>query len=300
MFTNTRKILAAVIAALLTVALFAAVPASAHVDGGYLGDVPRTSVAIQVDAEKDAIYEYALKVEIDCEKDKPVHAYGTAWLLYSNGTLYVYGQVFDEDVREPEEGKRQTSPWHTDSFEVFINIPNNNNVNDVMQYRVDNSGWPCVYNKVDLSAYGPEAVEGYFTYAAKEVDGGYCVEMAIPVDAAGKDIGVNFQINDIHGADRELTWAVVYSAAVKRGTNSWDVENYPYLSLGSYSEASESGLTVEATPTPAPTADPNATEAPAKSSGKLSPAVIAAICAGVVLIAAAVVIAIVASKKKLK
>ena len=242
-------------ALLLTLSFFpSARQISAHVNGGYLGDVPKTTETITVDGVKDAIYDQGLSVMVDQEKDAMVLAKGVVRLLYSNGTLYAFAEVWDDYMYAPDKTAQAEAPWRTDSFEVFINIKNSNNVNDVMQYRIDSSGYPSVYNKTGLTAYGPDAAKQYFKYAAVASDNGYCTEFAIPVDAEGKDIGVNFQINDIF-EEGVLTWAVVYSEAVKGGTDSWNVGIYPYLSLGK---------TTVSAPTPEPTENP--TEAPDPST----------------------------------
>ena len=188
------KLIAAVAALVLltAVVLGPGLTASAHVDGGYLGDVPKTSETITVDGQKDDIYKYGLAIDIKYEKDLLVHATGVVTLLYSGGILYAFAEVTDDDMPEPDKTAQQESPWRTDSFEVFINITYSNNVYDVMQYRIDSSGYPSVYNKDGLNAYGNKAAKEYFSYAEADTGTGYCCEFAIPVDAAGKDIGVNF------------------------------------------------------------------------------------------------------------
>ena len=139
-----KKALTVLTALTLIFMLTAIIPASANVNGGYLGDVPRTAVKIDVDGERDTIYNYGLAVDVKYEKDREVKATGVVTLLFSDGTLYAYAEVEDADVKEPSEEAHTTTPWHSDSFEVFINIPNNNNVYDIMQYRVDWTGWPSV------------------------------------------------------------------------------------------------------------------------------------------------------------
>lgn len=308
-----KKALTVLTALTLIFMLTAIITASANVNGGYLGDVPRTAVKINVDGERDTIYNYGLAVDVKYEKDREVMATGVVTLLFSDGTLYAYAEVEDSDVKEPSEEAHTTTPWHSDSFEVFINIPNNNNVYDIMQYRIDWTGWPSVYDKNGLEAYGQKAADKYFKYAAKRTAAGYCTEFAIPVDAAGKDIGVNFQINDMYGDDNTLTWAMVYSEAIQTGTDSWAVNIYPYLSLGSYTEAKEDGIVAEPTVPPAePTAepgddDPEATDdtsATAKndseksSDKKLNPGLIAAICIGCAVVLALIIALIVMKKRK--
>ena len=304
-----RKLTILTLTACMILMLGSVVTSHASVWGGYIGDVPKTEVDITVDGEEDPIYAYGLSIEVKYEKDRPVKATGTAKLLYADGKLYVFARVNDNDVREPDQEGRDTSPWITDSFEFFINLDNDDDVSKVKQYRVDCGGWPTVYDQNGLRDYGPKAAEKHFTYAAKKVDGGYCTEMAIPVDALGKDIGVNLQINDVNTDAEELTWAMVYSEATDGGTDSWSVGIYPYISIGAYSEASLDGKVVQETPTPEgytpePTAEPTpgddeGTDNNEKDQRKgLSPAVIAVICVLAAAVIAAAVIMIIRGKKK--
>ena len=314
MTRKIRKIIVAMLAVSLLLSAALTFTVSASERGGYLGDVPGTTETIVIDGEMDDIYQYGLNVEIKYEKDKPVKATGTAKLLYSGGKLYVFAKVMDEDVRDPDQEMRESSPWRTDSFEVFINLENDDNVYAVKQYRTDNGGWPSVYDQNGLKAYGPSAADKYFEYAAKKDVSGYCVEVAIPVDAEGKDIGVNFQINDVNTSAEELTWAMVYSEAVGGGTDSWSVAVYPYLSLAAYSRATSGGLEVDATPTPEgytpeptiepedePTWNPDMNQETSSSVFALSSIVlIAIILSAVVIIAAVVVVIIIVVVKKKK
>ncbi len=311
-----RKTLRGFIAAAVMTALcicVCAVPAYAHKDGGYLGDVPGTDVAISIDAERDSIYNYGLSVDVKYEKDREVRATGVVTLLYSKGVIYAFAEVTDSDVQTPDPEVRATAPWRTDSFEVFINLPNNTNVYDVLQFRIDCDGYPSVYDKSGLEAYGEEAASKYFTYAAKRTGSGYSTEFAIPVEASkGQEIGVNFQINDIYGQEGELTWAMVYSEAMAGGTDSWYVSIYPYLTLARNYEATEQGIITVVPPEtdqpentdPAATADGTATgtdndPGSNNSSGnKLSGGAIAGIIIGALAIAAVIICLVIFLKKK--
>lgn len=264
-----KRLTAASIAAILTVLLsltMIVMPAAEDRVGGYLGDIPKTDVAITIDAVKDKVYSYGLTVDVNYEKDAPVRAKGKVTLLYSGGWLYAFAEVTDRDMIEPDPELQQKSPWRTDSFEVFVNKSNSDSVNDVMQYRIDSTGYPTVYTKTGLAAYGPDKAKEYFRYAAARNDNGYCAEFAIPIEftggsADGKYVGVNFQINDIYGTDYTLTWAVLYCEATQMGLDSWNVPMYPSVSLGAKTTVNESG--VVSGPTEVPATDAPATDNPA-------------------------------------
>ena len=242
-------------------------PAFAHVDGGKLGDVPGTGTAVAVDGIKDAIYAEGLTAEIKHEKGdagKPVEATGIVTMLCTNGFLYVFFEVNDADIVEPDPELQKSSPWRTDSCEVFVNEKNSASENDVVQYRVDCSGWPCTYTRTGVAAYGPAAAGKYFESAEVDTAKGYNAEFKIPLKTAGKNvlsgnsadaIGVNFQINDVNSTDFSLTWATVFSKYYEHGTDSWDVFAYPYVTLAN------GGLVPK--PTEVPATEVPATEVPA-------------------------------------
>ena len=220
-----RKLLA------LTLVLSALITGvSAHVDGGNLGDVPNTAEKITVDGKKDEIYDQALKVKVDQPNGtSEVKATADAWLLYSDGRLYVYAEVTDKDIVDPTADLQESSPWSTDSLEVFINEKNSDDAADIMQYRIDCTGFPSVYNQGGLAEYGQGKADSYFTYAARNTDNGYAVEYSIPVSA--KEIGICFQVNDVL-SDGSQTWAMAHSDVTGSGANSWTAGEHPYVTIG--------------------------------------------------------------------
>lgn len=275
----------------LTPSLKTVMKANAHIDGGYLGDVPLTTEAIAIDGVKDPVYKNGLTVAVKFEKNyAPVEATGVVTLLYSDGFLYAFYEVNDADLCEPDPELQKSSPWRTDSCEIFINEKNSASENDVIQYRIDCSGWPCTYTRGGLADYGPGAASKHFEFAEADKPGGtssgsdldksgtgYCAEFKIPLEAAKNagdavkgfdspadtapvEIGVNFQINDVNSSDGNLTWATVYSEYYGTGTDSWDVFAYPYVTIAHYATASGSGLETRATQAPDQPSDPTATE----------------------------------------
>lgn len=220
-----RKLLA------LTLVLSALITGvSAHVDGGNLGDVPNTAEKITVDGKKDEIYDQALKVKVDqLLSGSGVTATADAWLLYSDGHLYIYAEVADDEIVDPTPDAQTGTPWTTDSLEVFINEKNSAEATDIMQYRIDCTGFPSVYNQSGLAEYGQGNADSYLSYAARSTDNGYAVEYSIPVSS--KEVGINFQINDMRN-DGSQNVINSKSDATGGAAGSWNAGEHPYITIG--------------------------------------------------------------------
>ena len=250
--------------------------ASSYNNGGCLGSVPATRTTIAVDGMKEAVYNDGLKVEIKYPKteEQSVGATGTVYLLCTNGSLYVFFEVTDEgQVFDPIPANQQNKPWLTESCEVFIHEKNSNNEQDIVQYRVDWTGWPSLYTKTGIAKYGSAKVGSDFGYAASRSTTGYKVEFRIPLKSIGSnvlagdnyDLGIHFQINDVKDEEANLNWATEYSAATGGGSDSWQADAHPYVILGSSSIVPGENPTEAPTeePTPEPTEVP--TEAPVET-----------------------------------
>lgn len=232
----------------------------AHPDGGTLGDVPKTAEDIVVDGVKDEIYNYGLVINIDQSlTGNPVKATAVANLLFKDGKLYVYAEIKDADVVIPDSSLQESSPWSCDSLEVFINAENSDDNTKTMQYRIDNTGWPCAYDQNGLADYGPDAAKAHFEFGEVTTGAGYNVEYAIPVSAA--TVGVNFQINDVSSDGSAQTWAMSKSAVTGEGAGSWVAAEYPFITIGGSEVAlpveiieEEAGEAAEAAPAAAPAA----------------------------------------------
>lgn len=274
-----------ILAVILTVLLLC-LPVFAHENGGLLGDVPATTDDIKIDGVKDAVYEQGLKIEIKSQMDSnEVHATGVAYLLYKDGYLYVFGEVTDDDIVETPKSYLTGQPWISDSMEVFINEKNSGEVNDTMQYRIDNSGWPCAYSQSGLQAYGDDAAAEYFQSGVKLTETGYNTEYRIPVKE--NTIGISFQINDMFSDGTAQTYAMVYSEATKKGPGSWNAEKYPYVTIG--------GSTVSASATTPAASEPADTTPAQDNTTAPATADIASLAACAALLALA---GVVLSKKR--
>ncbi len=256
------KKLALFLAMLLTLSALSIASAAAAA-GASLGDVPQSYDDITVDAVKDDIYDEGLILDISrplTDGQDATGCSGTGWLLYKDGWLYEYAEIKDPQLFDPDPAKQSSSPWNTDSLEVFINAKNSDANEDTMQYRIDVKGWPCVYDRNGKADYGEKAVGDQFLYAAKAISGGYAVEFGIPVKVAqGAKIGFQNQINDRYDNDaKQVQWMTESSLK----SSSWTAEKYDYIVIGAEltppvveEEAPAAAAAASAAPKAAKTAD---------------------------------------------
>ena len=166
------------------------------------GIIPHVgSSAVVVDGEKDAAYTDGMDFAVDtlvAGNDTGTSA--DAYMLTDNGLLYLYAEIADNDVVDPDPNLQSTEPWFTDSLELFIQEMHSEHIH---QFRVDHSNYPSYYMNSDgiRQGYGHDAAAAYMkAYSAKKTDTGYIVEMCIDLKqfavSAGEEIGIQMQIND--------------------------------------------------------------------------------------------------------
>ncbi len=286
-----KKLFSVVLAGVVLSALTASVAASDI--GESKGAVPKIdSGVIKVDGEMDDAYAQALKVDINqFFIGTETGTYGEAYMLWADGSYYLYVRVYDNDVQIPGEDVQMSTPWCTDSVEMFFDFGNEHE-DLVQQFRVDYSGFPSYYSEGGAdSAYGPEAAAPYFDeYAATWTNYGYNIEMRVNLEKyglkEGDAIGLQLQINDMTAADTVNTTAV-YNMASSLNAGSWEVDNYDYITLGSRIEVEVPADPAEETPTePAEgdTAPVETTTAPTTAdAGIVAAAAVMAAAAGIVL-----------------
>ncbi len=230
-------LLALVLALLLAMTL----PASAISYGGYLGMVPEATEDIAVDGEKDDAYASALEVEVSHQ----LFNFGTApdatakaYLLFKDTDLYIYAEVDDADVITPKaEFQTMENAWYNDALEVILDTNNAGADEDLLQYRIDCAGFLTTQDRYgeNISAAGADAEE-YFTGASKEIEGGYAVELKIPVTTT--EIGICLVLNDVNSEQttpenaNDITFAQCYSELTGMGPGAWIAQQYPYITLG--------------------------------------------------------------------
>ncbi|MCL1792542.1 MAG: hypothetical protein FWG34_01595 [Oscillospiraceae bacterium] len=270
-----KKLLALSIAAMLLVSAFTLIAFAG--DGDDYGSVAKTNETIAINGEKDEAYSLGLAIPINREVSD-VGTQGVGTVLWSDGFLYVFGEIKDPAMIPPDPDKQEGAPWNCDSLEVFIDQNNTGDTaENVMQYRIDIVGWPCVYNQGGLADYGPANVGSQFEYAHKIVDGGYNVEFKIPISVGeGAQIGIQFQINDVQ--DEDGTQQIVLSKNDKGQSNSWEGDGYGFLTLGALKELekpTEAPAPAEEAPAPVPEAPAPAPASPAPATGNAGMVILA-------------------------
>lgn len=249
---------------LLTIGIFASE------SGVSYGDVPATEVDVVIDAAKDEIYAKGLYMRLDRLLAPDGNDYGTrgdAYLLLKDNFLCIFVDVQTTDLIPPDPDLQANSPWSVESVEVFINEGNTDDNANTVQYRIDTTGWPCVYTQAGQADYGHDMVGSQFGYASVITGTGYAVEYKIPLKdyAQGTKIGFQFQINDPNDAGQVHTMSQSSLTA-----SSWTAELYDYITIGA--------------PLPVET-EPPATEAAAEAPAEEAPVVISAQTGDIVLFA---------------
>ena len=252
-----KKLFALILTTLLVATM--AVSAFASEAGACKGIVPKVEAgSVVVDGVKDAAYENALCVDINqFLSGADLGTYGKAYMLWTDGSYYLFVEVFDEDVATPSEAAHLNTPWTTDSVEMFFDF-SNEAADLAEQYRIDCTGYPSYYIQGGAYyAYGPEDAKEYFDeYAASKTDVGYNVEMRVNLKEAladyeikeGNSIGLQLQINDsVEGGGDVQTG--IYNMDSSLNAGSWDVDKYDYVTLGGYLEnTAETEAETEAAP----------------------------------------------------
>ncbi len=282
-----KKFFSAILAGVVLASMAASVSASDI--GESKGNVPKVPDGqITIDGKMDeAVWADSLIVQIDTFNvgSEDVGGTGTAYMLWTDGKYYLAVDVKDPDVVISTEDVQMSTPWTTDSVEMFFDF-GNENAGDIHQFRVDYSGFPSYYmnQSGDASAYGHDAAKEYFDgYAASLTKDGYCIEMLVNLDKygikEGDAIGLQLQINNILN-DNPTATASVYNMASSLGALSWQSDSYDYIVLGAELEIPEE---------PAEEAPAVDAEAPAESTpvtadaGIVAAAAVMAVAAGVVL-----------------
>jgi hypothetical protein len=278
-----KKLFSVILAGVILSSLAASV--SASYDAAKVADVPKVPSAdlIKIDGNMDdAVWADAVKVEINqfnvgTEND----THGTAYMLWGEGTWYLFYDVYDAEIVPPAEDLQQNSPWNTDSVEMFFDF-GNEHADLVQQFRVDAAGWLSYYTEGGAdSIYGPDAGQFFGDYAVVMDKDGYNVEVAVNLEKwglkEGDAIGMQLQINDMTAANETGTTAV-WNMAQSLGAGSWDADLYDYVVLGGALEVPEEPAE------DAPVEDAPATTAPTTAdAGIVAAAAVMAVAAGVVL-----------------
>lgn len=253
-----KKLLVLVLALMMIMS----VSSFASADGASLGKIPQSPVDITVDAVKDEIYDQGLFIPLTRPLTEGQNEYGTtgeAWCLFKDGMLYAFVHVIDKSIETPDPAKQASTPWETESVEIFINKDNSSDNANTMQYRIDVANWPCIYNQAGVADYGPDMVKDQMKYGAKLGTNEYWLEFGINVEGAktaGYKFGFQFQINDRNDGGQVQ---VMSPSSLK--ASSWTAELYDYAEVGDMLVLEEETAPAEAAPV-----DGAAPEAPAAAA----------------------------------
>ena len=220
----------ALIVAALT-AVTAVCPVSAAAGMKHYGSVAKVAdSALNIDGKKDALYDKGLNIRTEVNNGD---ISANAWLLWSDGYLYVYADVTDAERDTITTEEKETSPWTADSFEIFVD-EDNDGKDYAMQYRVDAEGYGTWKDRnANESYYTPDVLGNDFRFAAVDGDKGYSIEMRVPMNASkGAEVGINFQVNGVQAT----------SYLVEEG---WNTPEYGYITLGDLVKTEEKTETQE-------------------------------------------------------
>jgi len=117
---------------LLTINVFASE------SGVSYGDVPSTPADNAIDAFKDDIYAKGLYMRLDRQLAPEGNDYGTrgdAYLILKDNFLCIFVDVQSTNLIEPDADLQASTPWNTESVEVFINPGNTDDNANTIQNR---------------------------------------------------------------------------------------------------------------------------------------------------------------------
>jgi endo-1,4-beta-xylanase len=146
-----------------------------------------------LDGDMDEAYKATDPIKTEVVSMGKTEAYVEAWLLWDADFLYVFASA-----KDPVLKALNSNPWEQDSVEFFIDQTNSK----AKSYK---SGCAQVRVNFKNAVSGSSGVSAKkFKSVAKVVDGGYDVEIAIPLDKApgaeGNLVGFDLQLNDDSGS----------------------------------------------------------------------------------------------------
>ncbi len=276
-------------AVVATVAMIAAsaVPAFAGVFGEDYGTIPWAPTAPVIDAQMDDVYADGLNFPIDHLQPGKLDTglMAECWVVWHGDYLYAFYEVNDPDVVRPD-ASRSKNPWEYDSVEFFIDYAGtsvygddygdtNATLGQVLQFRIDASGYPTAYGynpytTKSWQAYGYDAgsvgavkndmglyAGDFFESAGNFTSDIYTVEYKLPLTNVGfNDWGeytikpgdafaFSVQIND------DYTGRMGESSLYRLSgldDSAWEAQYWPNVVLGEIPE----GADTPAEPDPAP------------------------------------------------
>ena len=185
-----RKIFLAATAAVISFSLWT-LPVSGQSAAAAGGTAYAAYGTPSIDGEKDARYQETMSVGLGTDKTARTEVYA----LWDYSNLYVYADVWDKTVSHIDDAVFATTPWYSDSLEIFVDrtlsrssdnkIPYGN-----IQLRVDtDNNLSGMVNNV-IWAGKEKNFEGRAAQSAAKIwedGGGYSIEIAIPTSVTAPD-----------------------------------------------------------------------------------------------------------------
>jgi hypothetical protein len=196
------KVLSRILISVLFFAFVVAVGATVADD---ILQVPMTTVAPEIDGEKDNVWfaVTAERCQVWVDEIEPDEEYIDCdvrfYAMYDADNFYFFGNVLDNSIEVDSP-----NPWENDSFEVYFDCANLKNDT----YVADNDyQWRWVYGDVETASGTPGATD---EWAWMETDYGFAFELVIPTTElaaldfeAGNEFGFEVQMNERDGAARQ-------------------------------------------------------------------------------------------------
>ena len=146
-----------------------------------------------LDGDMDDAYKATDAIKTEVVSMGKTQAYVEAWLLWDADFLYVFASA-----KDPVLKASNSNAWEQDSVEFFIDQTNSK----AKSYKSGCAQIRVNYKNAVSGSSGVSAKK--FKSFAKVVDGGYDIEIAIPLDkvpgAEGNLMGFDIQLNDDNGS----------------------------------------------------------------------------------------------------
>ena len=255
---------------------------------------PPKAIAVRgtpvIDGEMDDIWNGTQEIAVNNPVSSgPVNASAAVRTMWDDEYLYVYAVVTD-----PVLDEAATAAHEQDSIEVFVSERNHRDASYIDgdgQYRVSFTNRQS-FNASNVSNDG-------FDSAAKIIDGGYVIEMAIKLYAVkpgeGNIVGFDVQVNDADGGRRNAL--AIWSDFTGMGYR--DASNWGELTLLSELPAEEEEETGgDSAPETIPSSQPTAPAPPAAPDDESPNYVLWVILGGLLLVGGAAAAALIIINRK--
>jgi len=212
---------------------------------------------VTVDAEIDSIWSTAKSETTDIITQGTEPAKATYKTLWDSEYIYVLA-----DVKDPLLSDASTNAWEQDSIEIFVD----ENFHRSVSYEADDGQYRINFNNV--ASFGENGQNDKFKSATKLTDGGYLVEVAIPITTITTQpemlLGFDLQVNDDSTGEGTRTGMSNWSDESTQGYKN--TSNFGILELVATSQTEPSvEPSTEPSTEPTPTVSEEASPTPTTS-----------------------------------